>query len=324
MAGAPKLFRPPNLPPPTPEEEAAFAAKWQAEQEAKGGAKAEPARAPRAAKPASAPALRALRADEAPEPRAEGRRRHAAQGPLALAETGYIFALGKLTILDGRPGIFKSGMCFDLAARVTTGGAMPGFTQPDLGPADVIVLGEDDPEDTIVPRLMSAGADLSRVHFGPTWCCPARRPPLRRGSGRSGRGSSSWTRSSPSSRAGTTSTTTSRAGSRFARSPRRRGGPSARSSACATRRSPRPRPARPRTAAPARRRSASRRGRTLLPAGDPDGAVRYVLASIKNNLGPEPPSLGYHVEEVYVDTPDGAVAVPVVRWDGEVNWRPTT
>jgi hypothetical protein len=68
-------------------------------------------------------------------------------------------ALGKLTILDGRPGIFKSRQAFDIAARITTGAKMPDGTS-GVGPANVIIVsGEDDPEDTIVPRLMGASAD---------------------------------------------------------------------------------------------------------------------------------------------------------------------
>jgi hypothetical protein len=73
--------------------------------------------------------------------------------------------LGALTLLDGDPGLGKSTIAVDLAARVSVGYAMP----PDYGnatdPADVLILSaEDDPHTTIRPRLDAAGADLARVH----------------------------------------------------------------------------------------------------------------------------------------------------------------
>ena len=73
--------------------------------------------------------------------------------------------LGKVAMLDGRPGLGKSGMAIDIAARTTTGRQMPDGFDPGLGPRDVIVVtAEDDWEDTVVPRLIAAGADLTRVH----------------------------------------------------------------------------------------------------------------------------------------------------------------
>ena len=59
----------------------------------------------------------------------------------------------------------KSQVAVDLAATVTTGGAWPcGEGHAPLG--NVIILSaEDDAEDTIVPRLMAAGADLQRVEI---------------------------------------------------------------------------------------------------------------------------------------------------------------
>jgi len=77
---------------------------------------------------------------------------------------GYV-PLGKLAFLDGDPGLGKSLITLDLAARVTRGRPMPDGGRSDLtGPASVIILAaEDDAGDTIVPRLVAAGADLSRV-----------------------------------------------------------------------------------------------------------------------------------------------------------------
>jgi putative DNA primase/helicase len=74
-------------------------------------------------------------------------------------------AIGKQTILAGEPGLGKSQLSAFLAAAVTTGGDWPsGEGRANLG--SVIVLSaEDDAADTIIPRLMAAGADLSRVHI---------------------------------------------------------------------------------------------------------------------------------------------------------------
>ena len=75
---------------------------------------------------------------------------------------GYL-ALGKVSIMDGRPGLAKSTMTLDITARVT-GGDMPDGSVGLGYPANVIVItAEDDWEDTVVPRLMAVGAGLSRV-----------------------------------------------------------------------------------------------------------------------------------------------------------------
>lgn len=77
---------------------------------------------------------------------------------------GYI-PLRKLTVGDGDPGLGKT-MLFaaDLAARVTTGRAMPDGTPGIPGGAGVVIFtAEDDPADTLQPRLVAAGGDLKRV-----------------------------------------------------------------------------------------------------------------------------------------------------------------
>ena len=73
--------------------------------------------------------------------------------------------LGKLTVLDGDPGLGKSAITLDLAARVSRGSPMPDHTLGDLdGPRGVVLLSaEDGLADTIRPRLHAAGADLARV-----------------------------------------------------------------------------------------------------------------------------------------------------------------
>lgn len=70
--------------------------------------------------------------------------------------------LGKLTVLDGDPGLGKSTLAFDLAARVSTGSVMPDGS-PSLPGGAVILTLEDGLADTVVPRLTVAGADLEKI-----------------------------------------------------------------------------------------------------------------------------------------------------------------
>lgn len=71
--------------------------------------------------------------------------------------------LGKITVLDGDPGLGKSTATLDLAARVTRGLPFPDDRRR-IDPAGVVLLSaEDDLGDTIRPRLDAAGADVSRV-----------------------------------------------------------------------------------------------------------------------------------------------------------------
>ena len=75
-------------------------------------------------------------------------------------------AAGRITILAGRPGCGKSLLLCDIAARISRGDYWPedGFTQAPLG--DVLLMcAEDDPGDTLRPRLDAAGADCTRVHL---------------------------------------------------------------------------------------------------------------------------------------------------------------
>ena len=70
--------------------------------------------------------------------------------------------LGALALLAGRKGSGKSTFAYDLAARITRG-ELPGEY---LGqPRGVLVCAtEDSWEETIVPRLIAADADLARVY----------------------------------------------------------------------------------------------------------------------------------------------------------------
>jgi hypothetical protein len=77
--------------------------------------------------------------------------------------------LGKLTLIAGDPGLGKSLVCADMAARVSTGRGWP--CTPDAGrvvrePGKVWLLScEDDEADTLRPRLEAAGAACANVYF---------------------------------------------------------------------------------------------------------------------------------------------------------------
>jgi AAA domain/Winged helix-turn-helix DNA-binding len=71
---------------------------------------------------------------------------------------------GKLTTLDGDPGLGKSLLTLDLAARVTTGSPMPDGTRGARGSV-ILIAPEDAVADTIKPRLEAAGGDPSRIRL---------------------------------------------------------------------------------------------------------------------------------------------------------------
>jgi RecA-family ATPase len=72
-------------------------------------------------------------------------------------------AFGKLAVLDGHPGQGKSTLTLDLAARLSTGRPFPGLEGRTEPSGAILLNAEDSTEDTIVPRLIAAGADLERV-----------------------------------------------------------------------------------------------------------------------------------------------------------------
>lgn len=74
-------------------------------------------------------------------------------------------ALGKLTILAGAGGTGKTTLTIGLAATMTSAGRWPDGELCRERRSVVIWSSEDDPADTIVPRLIAAGADLSRVYI---------------------------------------------------------------------------------------------------------------------------------------------------------------
>ena len=75
-----------------------------------------------------------------------------------------VIASGRLTGLVGYPGLGKSQVAIDVAATVSRGRDWPGgAANGEVGDA-IILAAEDDAAETIVPRLIAAGADCSRVH----------------------------------------------------------------------------------------------------------------------------------------------------------------
>ncbi len=69
---------------------------------------------------------------------------------------------GKVTLVEGDPGEGKSTSMLDIAARVSTGAPMPDGSPGVEG--DVVIMSAEDGEaDTIVPRLIAAGANLKRI-----------------------------------------------------------------------------------------------------------------------------------------------------------------
>lgn len=82
--------------------------------------------------------------------------------------------LGKLTILEGDPGIGKTWLALQIAASVSTGNSFPdsadGIPKERREPANVLYLSaEDGLGDTLRPRLDKAGADVSRVFVLQGW-----------------------------------------------------------------------------------------------------------------------------------------------------------
>jgi hypothetical protein len=80
-------------------------------------------------------------------------------------------AQGKLSVLDGDPGLGKSAVVLDIAARESTGRPFPDGSECEAGAGGVVILSaEDGLADTIKPRLEAAGADTSRISsLGTVW-----------------------------------------------------------------------------------------------------------------------------------------------------------
>ncbi len=70
--------------------------------------------------------------------------------------------LGKITILDGDPGMGKSLLAINIAACVSAGHPMPDGT-PGIQGGVILIAPEDGAGDTLRPRLEAAGGDPSQV-----------------------------------------------------------------------------------------------------------------------------------------------------------------
>lgn len=74
-------------------------------------------------------------------------------------------AKGKLHILAGAGGTGKTTLLIGLIATITTGGRWPDGSRCSEPGNALIWSSEDDPADTLIPRLTAAGAEMSRVYI---------------------------------------------------------------------------------------------------------------------------------------------------------------
>lgn len=75
------------------------------------------------------------------------------------------FAIGKLSMMSGDPGLGKSSVSLMMAAKVSTGGAWPN-NEGNAPLGNVLILCcEDDVSDTVGPRLVAAGANMERIYI---------------------------------------------------------------------------------------------------------------------------------------------------------------
>lgn len=84
--------------------------------------------------------------------------------PICWMWQGWL-AAGKMHVLGGAPGTGKTTIAMGLAATVSTGGRWPDGTRSSMVGNVVIWSGEDDPADTLIPRLAMADANLQRIFF---------------------------------------------------------------------------------------------------------------------------------------------------------------
>jgi len=83
--------------------------------------------------------------------------------PISWVWDGWL-AAGKFHVLAGQPGTGKTTIALSFAATISRGSRWPDGSS--VQPANVLLWsGEDDPADTLIPRLLAMGADLSRVHI---------------------------------------------------------------------------------------------------------------------------------------------------------------
>jgi putative DNA primase/helicase len=75
------------------------------------------------------------------------------------------FAFGKLAMIAGDPGLGKSTVLVDIAARHTQGSEFPCGEGNAIQCEVAILTAEDGLTDTLIPRLIAAEADMSKIHF---------------------------------------------------------------------------------------------------------------------------------------------------------------
>lgn len=73
-----------------------------------------------------------------------------------------------ITIFAGRTGVGKSFVSHDLIAKLSQGQEIPFSGGECFKPGGTLILSEDSHEYVLVPRLMEAGADLTKIH-AMTW-----------------------------------------------------------------------------------------------------------------------------------------------------------
>lgn len=76
----------------------------------------------------------------------------------------YRIALGKPTVIAGNGGLGKSQLTAYLAKEVTTGGCFHNESEPTKIGSMIFLSAEDDPADTIKPRLVAVGANVRLCH----------------------------------------------------------------------------------------------------------------------------------------------------------------
>jgi len=74
-------------------------------------------------------------------------------------------AAGKLHVNAGQPGTGKTTIALALAAVLTKAGRWPDGSACRRAGNVIVWSGEDDPSDTLAPRLLAAGADMGRIRF---------------------------------------------------------------------------------------------------------------------------------------------------------------
>lgn len=73
--------------------------------------------------------------------------------------------VGKLTLFVGQPGVGKSFASMDIVAPASSGRDWADSKNTTEPLRSIIVANEDDPHDTIVPRLLAMKADLSKIEI---------------------------------------------------------------------------------------------------------------------------------------------------------------